>query len=471
MAQLDPFLNEWDERFHALVARNMLEHPFKPMLYTHPVLPYELTSWTRGHVWVHKQPLFLWQIALFFKLFGISELTLRLPGVLMMTGLTWLIFRLGQLTIHAKAGFYGALLFAVGNYGLELNSGVRGMDHNDMAFVFYVTASFWAWAEYERSGKTRWLVFIGLFSGGAVLNKWLTGLLVYSGWGLRILADKDQRLKWRPYLRLLFSLAITVAVFLPWQLYILKAFPLESGYEYSYNSRHFTEVLEGHGGSYWFHLQQLPELYGAFIAWSLAVALPLLWMEIRTRAYQAALFTWLLVTYLFFTLAATKINGYVYVACSVVYLAGGVLLHYALQSLSQLPHKIWQRVLAFLAVAAVAFTSMNLPQIYDYHTVESGYNFYWVQDYRKNKLHNTAVFRKLYGQFKGQQVVLFNVKPSTHVEAMFYTALPAYDKIPSEEEYQQVKAQQVKIAIFDNGSLPDYLQNDKEVIKLQEQLL
>ncbi len=30
-AFLDPFLNTWDEVFHAVVARNMMDHPFLPM--------------------------------------------------------------------------------------------------------------------------------------------------------------------------------------------------------------------------------------------------------------------------------------------------------------------------------------------------------------------------------------------------------------------------------------------------------
>src|SRR5687768_6910766 len=66
MAQLDPFLNLWDERYHALVAKNMMLEPFKPMLYANPVLPYSFDSWTNNHIWLHKQPLFLWQIALFY---------------------------------------------------------------------------------------------------------------------------------------------------------------------------------------------------------------------------------------------------------------------------------------------------------------------------------------------------------------------------------------------------------------------
>ncbi|MBP7399885.1 MAG: hypothetical protein KA954_09890, partial [Chitinophagales bacterium] len=65
-----PYLHDWDERFHALVAKNMMTHPFTPMLRANPVLPYDETSWTDGHIWLHKQPLFLWQMALSMKIFG-----------------------------------------------------------------------------------------------------------------------------------------------------------------------------------------------------------------------------------------------------------------------------------------------------------------------------------------------------------------------------------------------------------------
>lgn len=64
---LDPFLNIWDERFHALVAKNMIDNPLEPMLFKNPVLPYNYENWTSNHIWLHKQPLFLWQISFFLK--------------------------------------------------------------------------------------------------------------------------------------------------------------------------------------------------------------------------------------------------------------------------------------------------------------------------------------------------------------------------------------------------------------------
>ena len=84
-ALLDPFLNLWDERFHALVAKNLMHHPLMPTLYDDTVVSMDYDRWDRYHIWLHKQPLFLWQIALSFKLFGISEFTLRLPNVVLGT--------------------------------------------------------------------------------------------------------------------------------------------------------------------------------------------------------------------------------------------------------------------------------------------------------------------------------------------------------------------------------------------------
>src|SRR5436190_21960327 len=51
-ALLDPYLNLWDEQFHALVAKNMILHPFKPTLNENPAFEISF-SWVNGHVWLH----------------------------------------------------------------------------------------------------------------------------------------------------------------------------------------------------------------------------------------------------------------------------------------------------------------------------------------------------------------------------------------------------------------------------------
>lgn len=50
MIPVDPFLHSWDERFHALVAKNMISNPFKPMLRLFPILDYDPSAWCCNHV-------------------------------------------------------------------------------------------------------------------------------------------------------------------------------------------------------------------------------------------------------------------------------------------------------------------------------------------------------------------------------------------------------------------------------------
>lgn len=81
----DKYLHNWDERYHALVAKNMMTEPFAPKLYKNPVLDYDYRYWSSNHIWLHKQPFPLWCITLSFKLFGVNELALRLPSIFLTT--------------------------------------------------------------------------------------------------------------------------------------------------------------------------------------------------------------------------------------------------------------------------------------------------------------------------------------------------------------------------------------------------
>lgn len=184
---LDPYLNLWDERFHALVAKNMLSHPFKPTLYEDPVVAMDYNDWSTSIVWLHKQPFFLWLITLSFKCFGVNEIALRLPSVIFSSFMVVFAYRSGKLLINSKVGYYTALLFATSFYLIELISGKQNVDHNDVISLCCVSGSIWAWIEYYYSKQKAWLIIIGLFSGCAVLCKWLIGLLVFLGWGIELI--------------------------------------------------------------------------------------------------------------------------------------------------------------------------------------------------------------------------------------------------------------------------------------------
>ncbi|MBL7755413.1 MAG: glycosyltransferase family 39 protein, partial [Chitinophagaceae bacterium] len=214
----DPYLHDWDERFHALVARNLMENPWVPYLRSHPLVPYDANSWCCNSVWLHKPPLFMWQSALSMKLFGVSEFTLRLPSVLLASIQILLVYRIAFLFSRQQmVALFAAALMAFNQYQLELVAGARGMDHNDVSFTCYIVGSVWAYQEYLHSGKWQYAVLAGLFSGAAVLTKWLVGLLVFLPWGLMTIWNRSIK-NWQI---LLLGLVIAIGVFLPWQIYIL----------------------------------------------------------------------------------------------------------------------------------------------------------------------------------------------------------------------------------------------------------
>ena len=81
MILLSPYLFTWDEVFHGLVAKNLIKHPLTPTLYDKTLFPLGL-SWSGTTIWLHKQPWFLWQMAISIKLFGTNAFAVRLPGLL-----------------------------------------------------------------------------------------------------------------------------------------------------------------------------------------------------------------------------------------------------------------------------------------------------------------------------------------------------------------------------------------------------
>jgi len=127
----DLYLHPWDERYHALVAKHLMDHPFRPMLYDNPVLPYDYRGWASNHIWLHKQPLPLWLLAGSMQVFGVHEWAVRVPGILLTAVGIWLMFRIGQMLFNREVGYLSAGLYAIHGLIIELAGGRVATDHAD----------------------------------------------------------------------------------------------------------------------------------------------------------------------------------------------------------------------------------------------------------------------------------------------------------------------------------------------------
>lgn len=469
IANLDPFLMLWDEQYHALVAKHMTENPFKPTLYSIPLLEYDYRNWTGNHIWLHKQPLFLWQMALSLKIFGFNELAVRLPSIVLHAFATLMIYRIGKISYSDTVGYYGAIFFAVAYYPLELIAGRFSTDHNDVSFLFYITASFWSWFEYQRSNKTHWLILTGLFSGCAVLVKWLVGLLVYAVWIITIVAnERKNRIQLKSYYPLLLSLFITFLVFIPWQLYILYKYPLEAKFEFIYNTRHFFEVIEYHGGNSWFHFKALKDIYGEgdAVPYIYLLGLILLLKNVVSNTYRVAILSAIVITYTFYTLAATKMTSFCIIVSPFAFLGLAALIDSFIKMLqAKIPYKKFELFFRPMVLISMCFVLINLTKIANHHTM-------WKPNDNGNRnaeLAEMGFIKKLTDQLKTEKYVVFNatIRMNGHIPIMFYTDYIAYDFIPTEKQIEQIKISEYKIAILDKDSLPGFIRTNNDIVKIK----
>lgn len=466
MANMDPFLHTWDEQFHALVARNMTSDPFVPMLRKAQILPYDYRFWTFNTVWLHKQPLFMWQMALSMKLFGNSLFAMRLPSVLMSTVMVPMIY---QLCRNMKAGHFTALtaagLHCFSNFHLDLVSGHEGMDHNDVAFSFYVLASIWAYSCHVRKPGLKWVLAIGLFAGGAVLCKWLTGLVVYFGWAVAMLVGKRCFLR-RSAGQMATSMAATAAVVIPWQIYILRRFPLEARHEYALNNRHLTEAVEGHSGGWDYYFQAFPRYFGDTIGWLVPVGiLIILFSRSLERSVSIALMAILVFELLFFSfIPKTKIYSFIVPVLPLGYIA------IAFSAAAVL--RLFKGRAPLLAAASIAVFVLCCNLILQWGNLRARH--FPDNDERSIRIANDSIYRNLHLYLKPGTEVVLNAPQWDDVKVMFYNGgLRAHSYCLNPADLDIYIQRGFRIAYFDDRPgypVPDWLKNAPNAYPLQARL-
>lgn len=435
---LDPFLHDWDEKFHALVAKHLINDPFTPILKPQAILPNNGLDWCCSNIWIHKQPLFLWQMALSMKIFGINEFTMRYPSMLLGSLMIPITYRIADiLTNNKDISFSAAVLLCVSYYSLDLISGRMGMEHNDVAFFFYILASIWAYMEYLKGKSWKWAILIGVFAGCAILNKWLTGLLVYAGWGVNILMHiKSKDLK-SQIQKLFVSLTVCAVIFLPWQFYINYRFPEYAKFERALNLKHITEAVEGHEGGYDYYYKLLSWYLGDYVwvLFPIGFVILLLSKKLnRTAAIALATITIVPVTFFSF-IVKTKMPSFVFILAPVAFICVAIAVHFitTIRIRNKIPY--WGAI------------CMCMIPIFNYTLLQQ--QFSNDDEYRSRKIHNTNVFKQLKTTLPKNIPIIMNTKDFEDIEVMFYVDnIVCYNYSISETDMNILRNKGVNIAVF-----------------------
>jgi 4-amino-4-deoxy-L-arabinose transferase-like glycosyltransferase len=452
MTNTDPFLYDWDEQYHALVAQHLATHPGTPTLYDDPQLPVDITRWAHNHIWLHKPPLFLWMIAISIKVFGATAFAVKLPSAILSALMVPALYSIVKRTVSERAGFIAAVLIAAHSYSIQLISGFRNTDHNDIIFAAFVLFSFWAWIRYTDAQRKRDAMLVGLLVGCAVLVKWLPGILVFGAWGLWLLqkSNRKDKTKW---IHLSIAVVSASALVLPWYYHIYKNFPAEAAHESHYNWLHMTIAMEGHEGLWYYHFDQFRELLG----WTLAIlSVPgILLFAIQDTKHKRALYIAVAVVFfcLFYTFAKTKMPLFILPVIPFLFAGIAAIIDKAGDALFR------KKVVAGVVLSVVALFTLDISSVVKNHSALS--ELAWYRDEMWGT-RNKAEFYLQQKQEKGEikRGVIFNFPENERAAFMFYTGDIAYTETPSLDSLHMIAEKGFAVSVYETPLMPAEYKSD-----------
>ncbi len=373
------------------------------------------------------------------KLFGVNEIALRLPSIALMTIGIWLSFFIGSYFFNKKTGYLTAFFFSINGLIIELTGGRLATDHIDIFFLFFIELGVVFSILFAQKQKVIFNLLSGVCIGAAILSKWLPALIVVPVWLLIVIDSRKFKLREIIY-HLIILLSSCILIFLPWQLYIYSVFPAEATWEASFNVKHIKEVLDERTGPFYYFIERIRINYGEL------VYLPLIWFlwksfkNIRDKK-RLAISIWVLVPLIFFSIAKTKMQGYILFISPALFLITSDFFFLLKEYKKNHRFKWLFNLVLFLFIALPVRYMIERVKPFE----QQNRNPDWVIDLRKLNDRNIS---------KG---VLFNYdKP---IEAMFYTNLTAYQNIPDKSKIADLVAEGYHVIINDDGKVPDEIKS------------
>lgn len=275
-----------------------------------------------GELFAHKPPLSFWLMAVGIWLFGEGEFAVRFFSAPAMAASAFLTFLIGRRLFDDRTGLWAMGVLATSLMAVYL--GFAAM--LDAVLLFTVTLSIWAYVEMTmRPGRA--LVMTTIFGVGLYLSLLAKGpvgpavviTMVAASW---LILPKEQRIPFRQGLALAAVSLLALGAFLGWAIPADRASGgdlMSEGLGTHIIGRALAP-MEGHGGSgpvgYLLTLPAyLPFLLLGFFPW--IVHLPAVLRSftagtIGERQTRVLLWSWVLPTFIMFTLAATKLPHYVF---------------------------------------------------------------------------------------------------------------------------------------------------------------
>jgi 4-amino-4-deoxy-L-arabinose transferase-like glycosyltransferase len=330
-----------DEPRYAQIAREMLEahsdvcHEVHAKVFPRSLRPHDLEASFRcleggsvtpilyGRPWLEKPALYYWRAMSFFKEFGISDWSARLPS----SSATFFLVLLAFLHMRRfrPGGHLDAALITMSCLGIA--SFARGAS-TDMQLAAPFCVGMLGWYAWYETGKKFWLFDLYFFGAAATLAKgpvapFLALAIIFLFLGLRREWSALRRTIWVP------GIVLYLVMVLPWYIEVQRRNPtFYKLFFLEHNLERFATNRFQHHQPFWYYLAVL---LIALMPWTvlgvraLIDAAELSSAEWRTRsdpqrylghpragdAFPEFLVLWAIFPILFFSFSGSKLPGYI----------------------------------------------------------------------------------------------------------------------------------------------------------------
>ncbi|HSB06605.1 MAG TPA: glycosyltransferase family 39 protein [Thermodesulfobacteriota bacterium] len=312
-----------------------------------------ITPTFNGEKFYDKPVLYNWFVSLSFLVFGFTEFAARLPSAILGTGCVLVVYVLGRTLFGPMVGLLGGVILATSGEQLILS---RAVVH-DIALAFFITLSlFFFYRGFKKGGdRKRDILLFYVSSGFAVLAKGPVGILLpLLIIGLFLLLEK--RLSFLRELWSLWGILLFFAIAAPW--YVLISFRNRDYISYfilHQNVMRFLSSKAIHQEPFYYYF---PVLMGGFLPWSFFLPVAILRAlrgPFKGRDERIVfLVLWVLVIFLFFSAASSKLPTYLLPSFPAISLLVGILWHDLLKTReSKLLRGFFYSFLTFLGILLV----------------------------------------------------------------------------------------------------------------------
>jgi 4-amino-4-deoxy-L-arabinose transferase-like glycosyltransferase len=361
----------WDsnEAFYAETPREMIESGD----WINPSFTYQPRF--------NKPPLCYWIVALFYKLFGVSETVERITIALAALAIIVIAFKIGSEIFSLEAGLLAAICIAIAPRFLMFSRRIM----IDVYLAMFMSAALLFFTLAQNRIKRRWIYLALMYAsvGLGILTKGPVAAVLPAAAFIIYLAV-NRNLGFAREMRLPMGLLIVAAITLPWY----GAVYAQHGWHYietfilKDNLSRYTEPVWGPRRSVFFYL---PVLFGDMFPWSLFL-IPAFWLAARGRlgkdedsaAKWTLMVIWIAVIVIFFSFSRNKEDLYILPAHpAAAVLIGGLLARFvaANQSDKHLAPSRWTAVAigAALAIAGAGalYVFARSSQAYKFNGVVS----------------------------------------------------------------------------------------------------